>query len=111
MVDPERIGIIGSSGGWNVTSNLSFMNMPLLMMASEIETPVLLIHGSEAHSLVFSVAAFEAMTGVHIEGENKTVGNKELYLIPGAVHTNLYYDCGGVIPYDKMEKFFRDNLK
>ena len=111
---------VGGNGDWNVSSNLPFINMPLLQMAHEIDNPVLLIHGEKAHSRYFSEGAFEAMTGQKpaipetLEaGKNwsTVIGNKELYIIPGAVHTALYDDRAGVIPYDKMEAFFRENLK
>ncbi|MBQ6198825.1 MAG: alpha/beta hydrolase [Bacteroidales bacterium] len=103
---------VGGNGGWNVSSNLPFINMPLLQMAAEIDHPVLLIHGENAHSRYFSEGAFEAMTGVKPEpGKSTVVGNKELLIIPGAVHCDLYDDRAGVIPYDKMESFFKDNLK
>ena len=100
-----------SNDGWNVVGCQSFMNQPLLAWASEIETPVLLIHGEKAHSRYFSEYAFEKMTGVHVEGVSKTVGNKELMIIPGASHVDLYDDVAGVIPFDKIERFFTDNLK
>ena len=99
-----------STDGWNVTGCQSFLNQPLLAWAHEIETPVLLIHGEKAHSRYFSEYAFEKMTGVHVEAQSKTVGNKELMIIPGAVHTDLYDDKNGKIPYDKIEKFFNENL-
>ncbi len=105
----ERSG--NSTDGWNVTGCQSFLNQPLLAWAHEIENPVLLIHGEKAHSRYFSEYALEKMTGVHVEGENKTIGNKEIMIIPGAVHTDLYDDLNGKIPYDKMEKFFKENLK
>ena len=105
----ERSG--NSTDGWNVTGCQSFLNQPLLAWAHEIENPVLLIHGEKAHSRYFSEYAFEKMTGVHVDGERKTVGNKEIMIIPGAVHTDLYDDLNGKIPYDKMEKFFKENLK
>ncbi len=105
----ERSG--NSTDGWNVTGCQSFLNQPLLAWAHEIENPVLLIHGEKAHSRYFSEYAFEKMTGVHVDGENKTIGNKEIMIIPGAVHTDLYDDLNGKIPYDKMEKFFKENLK
>ena len=105
----ERSG--NSTDGWNVTGCQSFLNQPLLAWAHEIENPVLLIHGEKAHSRYFSEYAFEKMTGVHVEGENKTIGNKEIMIIPGAVHTDLYDDLNGKIPYDKMENFFKENLK
>ena len=101
----------GSNDGWNVTGCQSFLNQPLLAWAHEIETPVLLIHGEKAHSRYFSEYAFEKMTGKHVEGQSAVVGNKELMIIPGAVHTDLYDDKNGKIPYDKMEAFFNENLK
>ena len=114
----ERSG--NSTDGWNVIGCQSFLNQPLLAWAHEIESPVLLIHGEKAHSRYFSEYAFEKMTGKKAgisatleAGKNwsKTVGNKELYIIPDAVHTDLYDDKNGKIPYDKMEAFFRENLK
>lgn len=90
----------GSTTGGTVTSALDFMNMPLLTYADEIETPVLMIHGEKAHSRYFSEDAFKKLTG----------NNKELMIIPGAVHTDLYYKMD-VIPFDKMEAFFKNNLK
>ena len=90
-----------STDGWNITGTMSFMNQPLLDMAGEIKTPVLLIHGEKAHSRYFSEGAFAKLKGE----------NKELLIIPGAVHTDLYDDKAGVIPYDKMETFFKENLK
>lgn len=105
----ERSG--NSTDGWNVTGCQSFLNQPLLAFAAEIESPVLLIHGEKAHSRYFSEYAFEKMTGKHVEGQSAKVGNKELYIIPGASHVDLYDDVAGVIPYDKIERFFRENLK
>ena len=105
----ERSG--NSNDGWNVIGCQSFLNQPLLAWAHEIENPVLLIHGEKAHSRYFSEYAFEKMTGKHVEGESTTVGNKELLIIPGASHVDLYDDEAGVIPFDKMEQFFKENLK
>ena len=105
----ERSG--NSTDGWNIIGTQSFLNQPLLAFAHEIETPVLLIHGEKAHSRYFSEYAFEKMTGQHVEGESKTVGNKELLIIPGASHVDFYDDVAGVISYDKIEKFFATNLK
>ena len=90
-----------SNDGWNITGTMSFLNQPLLDMAGEIKTPVLLIHGEKAHSRYFSEGAFAKLKG----------DNKELLIISGAVHTDLYDDKAGVIPYDKMEAFFKENLK
>ena len=87
---------LNSNEGWNVTSTLPFLNMPLLQYSHEIRSAVLLIHGEKAHSCYFSRDAFEKLSG----------DNKELLIIPGAVHTDLY-DRLDVIPFDKMEAFFR----
>ncbi|MBR4613107.1 MAG: alpha/beta hydrolase [Kiritimatiellae bacterium] len=105
----ERSG--NSTDGWNVIGCQSFLNQPLLAWAHEIESPVLLIHGEKAHSRYFSEYAFEKMTGKNPDGKSITVGNKELMIIPDAVHTDLYDDKNNRIPYDKMEAFFRENLK
>ena len=105
----ERSG--NSTDGWNVTGCQSFLNQPLLAWAAEIENPVLLIHGERAHSRYFSEYAFEKMTGMHAEGKNAVAGNKELMIIPGASHVDLYDDVAGVIPYEKIETFFKANLK
>ena len=90
-----------STDGWNVTGCQSFLNQPLLAWAGEIENPVLLIHGEKAHSRYFSEYAYGLLTGK----------NKELMIIPGASHVDLYDDVAGVIPYDKIENFFKTNLK
>ncbi len=105
----ERSG--NSNDGWNVIGCQSFLNQPLLCWAHEIVNPVLLIHGEKAHSRYFSEYAFERMTGKHVVGESAIEGNKELMIIPGASHVDLYDDVAGVIPYDKMEAFFKENLK
>lgn len=91
---------LNSNGGWNTTSSLSFMNMPLLSYAGEIRNAVLVIHGEKAHSCYFSRDAFKKLKG----------DNKELMIIPGAVHTDLYDDVD-VIPFDKIAEFFDENLK
>ena len=105
----ERSG--NSNDGWNVTGCQSFLNQPLLAWAHEIESPVLLIHGEKAHSRYFSEYAFDKMTGTNPQGKSMSVGNKELMIIPGAVHTDLYDDKNGKIPYDKIEKFFAQYLR
>lgn len=92
---------LNSNGGWNVTSSLSFVNMPLLAYSNEIRSAVLLIHGEKAHSRYFSEDTFKRLTGT----------NKELLIIPGANHVDLYDDRAGVIPYDKMESFFNRYLQ
>ncbi|MCD8218543.1 MAG: alpha/beta hydrolase [Clostridiales bacterium] len=91
---------LNSNGGWNVTGCQSFLNMPILQYSQEIRNAVLVIHGEKAHSCYFSRDAFAKLTG----------DNKELMIIPGAVHTDLY-DRVDVIPFDKMESFFRNYLK
>lgn len=100
-----------STDGWNIIGTISFLNQPLLDMAGEIKTPVLLIHGEKAHSRYFSEYAFERMTGMHVVGESAKEGNKELLIIPGASHVDLYDDVAGVIPFDKIEDFFKENLQ
>lgn len=91
---------LNSNGGWNVTSALSFINTPLLTYSNEIRSAVLMIHGEKAHSLYFSQDAFKKLTG----------DNKELLIIPGASHVDLY-DRTDIIPFDKIEAFFRQYLK
>lgn len=92
---------LNSNGGWNVTSALSFMNMPLLAYSGEIRSAVLMIHGEKAHSRYFSEDAFKKLKG----------DNKELMIIPGASHVDLYDNQAGVIPFDKIEQFFQEHLK
>ena len=87
---------LNSNEGWNVTSTLPFLNMPILQYSQEIRSAVLLIHGEKAHSCYFSRDAFSKLTG----------DNKELMIIPDASHTDLY-DRMDVIPFDKMTEFFR----
>ena len=91
---------LNSNDGWNVTSSLSFLNMPILQYSDEIRSAVLLIHGEEEHSCYFSRDAYQKLRG----------DNKELMIIPGAVHTDLY-DQVNIIPFDKMEAFFKQYLK
>lgn len=91
---------LNSNDGWNKTSSLSFINMPILTYSNEIRSAVLMIHGEKAHSCYFSRDAFQKLTG----------DNKELLIIPGANHTDLY-DNLQVIPFDKIESFFREYLK
>lgn len=91
---------LNSNGGWNVTSSLSFMNMPILQYAGEIRSAVLLVHGEKAHSRYFSETAYGKLTG----------DNKELLIIPGASHTDLY-DQMDVIPFEKLKAFFGEHLK
>lgn len=89
------------NGSWATTSAISLVNMPILQWASENRTPALLIHGEKAHSRYFSEDAFKALG-------NK---DKELYIVPGASHVDLYDNKAGVIPYDKLASFFKSHLK
>ena len=96
---------LNSNDGWNVTSSLSFLNMPILRYSNEIRSAVLVIHGEKAHSCYFSKDAFADMVK-----DNPYAYNKELLIIPGAVHTDLY-DRKDIIPFDKIEQFFRAYLQ
>ena len=96
---------LNSNDGWNMTSSLSFINMPILQYSNEIRNAVLMIHGEKAHSCYFSKDAFKHMTE-----NSKYIDNKELMIIPNAVHTDLY-DKVDIIPFDKIEEFFKENLK
>ena len=92
---------LNSNNGWNKTSSLSFINMPLLTYSDEIRNAVLMIHGEKAHSRYFSEDTFKKLKG----------DNKELLIIPGASHVDLYDNQANVIPFDKIESFFRAYLK
>ena len=91
---------LNSNGGWNVTGCMSFLNQPILAYAEEIRSAVLVMHGEKAHSCYFSRDAFARLTG----------DNKELLLIPGAVHTDLH-DRTDIIPFGRLEAFFGKYLK
>lgn len=95
---------LNSNGGWNITSSLPFLNMTIMHYANEIRSAVLLVHGEKAHSCYFSRDTFENMTK-----DSRYVDNKELLIIPGAVHTDLY-DKTDIIPFEKMEGFFKKYL-
>ena len=93
---------LNSNGGWNVTASTSLLNTKLLAYAEEIQSAVMVLHGEKAHSRYFGEDAFKRLTG----------NNKELVIIPGASHTDLY--GGGknnVIPFDKLAEFFAKYLK
>lgn len=98
---------LNSNGGWNVTGCMSFLNQPILHYSNEIRSAILMMHGEKAHSCYFSRDAYAAM----LKG-NPVPENKELLIIPDAVHTDLY-DGGGknAIPFDKLEDFFKVYLK
>lgn len=90
---------LNSTDGWNITGSMSWLNLPLLQYIDQIRSAVLLVHGDRAHSCAYSRDVFRRLQG----------DNKELYLIPGAVHTDLY-DQTDIIPFDKIESFFRTYL-
>ena len=98
---------LNSNGGWNVIGCESFMNQPILKYSNEIRSAVLVMHGDAAHSCYFGKDAYADMVK-----DNKYTENKELLIIPGASHTDLY-DGGGkdAIPFDKLESFFTEYLK
>ena len=91
---------INSNGNWNTTASLALINMPILAYSDEIRNAVLMIHGEKAHSRYFSEDAFKKLKG----------DNKELYIVEGANHVDLY-DNLDKIPFDKIESFFRTYLK
>lgn len=96
---------LNSNEGWNTVGQMSFMNQPILKYSNEIRSAVLVMHGEKAHSFYFGKDAFDAMVR-----DSKYTVNKEFLVIPGAVHTDLY-DNLDVIPFDKMQKFFEENMK
>lgn len=98
---------LNSNGGWNMIGCMSFMNQPILKYSDEIRSAVLVMHGEKAHSCYFSRDAYADMVK-----DNPYADNKELLIIPDAVHTDLY-DGGGkdAIPFDKLERFFGKYLK
>lgn len=91
---------LNSNDGWNKTSSLSFINMPILSYCDEIRSAVLLIHGEKAHSRYFSEDTYKRLKG----------DNKRLHIIPGANHTDLY-DNLSVIPFDEIDKFMKEAMK
>lgn len=90
---------LNSNGGWNVIGTMSFLNQPICQYSDEIRSAVLMIHGEKAHSCYFSKDEFAKLTGE----------NKELLIIPDAVHTDLYDDLD-IIPFEKIENFFNQYL-
>lgn len=98
---------LNSNNGWNVIGCMSFLNQPILQYVNEIRSAVLVMHGEKAHSCYFSRDAYAAMVK-----DNPYTDNKELLIIPDAVHTDLY-DGGGkdTIPFDKLETFFNEYLQ
>lgn len=99
---------LNSNEGWNRTSNLPFLNLPLLSYIDEIENAVLLVHGEKAHSRYFSDDAFK-----RLENSDKADylhHNKNYIVVPGASHTDLY-DQVDIIPFDAIETFYKEYLK
>ena len=98
---------LNSNSGWNVIGCMSFINMPILQYGNEIRSAVMIVHGEKAHSCYFGRDAYENMTK-----DSKYTDNKELLIIEGASHTDLY-DGGEkkVIPFDKLEAFYNEYLK
>ena len=92
---------VGSNSAWTSTTPLSFVNMPILQYAAELRTPALVVHGEKAHSRYFSEDAFKAL------GSEK----KQLVIVPGASHVDLYDNVAGKIPFDTFEQFFKTNLQ
>ena len=92
---------VNSTTGWNTAMAPSFLNMPILQRAAELKAPALVVHGELAHSRYFGEEAFQSLGSK----------NKELYIVKGATHTDLYDDVANKIPYDKFEAFFKANLK
>lgn len=96
---------LNSNEGWNVIGTMSFMNQPILTYTNEIRNAVLIIHGEKAHSCYMSKDAYK-----HMIDNNKYTDNKELMIIPNTVHTDLY-DRKDIIPFDKIENFYKEYLK
>lgn len=98
---------LNSNGGWNKTSSLSLINMPILRYSNEIRSAVMVMHGDKAHSFYFGKDAYEDMIR-----DNPYADNKQLLVIEGATHTDLYDGgAGKVIPFDKLQAFFEEYLK
>ena len=96
---------LNSNNGWAIQTNTSMMNVRLLHYSNEIRSAVMIVHGDKAHSFYMGKDAYENMIK-----DSKYIDNKELVVIPGATHTDLY-DQKDKIPFDKIEKFLKDNLK
>lgn len=120
---------LNSNKGWNKTSALPWLNASFLKFTNEIDNAVLILHGEKAHSRYFGITAYENMTGekVALQGQDAnlqplneplaepfivTRGNKQLYIVPGATHCDLYDGGeGNYIPFDYIEQFYKENLK
>jgi hypothetical protein len=120
---------LNSNEGWNKTSVLPWLNAGFLKFTNEIDNAVLILHGEKAHSRYFGITAYENMTGAKVDMQGQddnlqplnaplaepfivTRDNKQLYIVPGATHCDLYDGGdGNYIPFDYIEKFYKDNLK
>ncbi len=91
---------LNSNGGWNVTSNLPFLNFKFFEYADELENAAMIVHGDQAHSFYFGKDAFAKLKG----------DNKEFVVIPGASHTDLY-DQKDIIPFGQIVEFFNKNFE
>ena len=96
---------LNSNGGWAVQSNTSMMNTKLFTYSNEIRNAVMIVHGENAHSCYMGKDAYNEMIK-----DSKYTDNKELVIVPGATHCDLY-DQKDIIPFDKIEKFLKENLK
>lgn len=96
---------LNSNDGWTVNTQTSLMNTRLFTYSGEIRSAVLMIHGEKAHSCYLSRDTYANMTQ-----NSQYADNKELMIIPGAVHTDLY-DRKDIIPFDRIQQFFEENLK
>ena len=96
---------MNSNSGWAIQTNTSMMNTRLFKYSNEIRNAVMIVHGDKAHSFYMGKDAYEDMVK-----DSKYSANKELLVIPGATHTDLY-DQKDKIPFAKIEKFIKDNLK
>jgi hypothetical protein len=96
---------LNSNGGWAIQTNTSMMNVRLLHYSNEIRSAVMIVHGENAHSCYMGKDAYSNMIK-----DSKYTNNKELVIVPNATHCDLY-DQKDIIPFDKIEKFLKDNLK
>ena len=96
---------LNSNNGWAIQTNTSMMNVRLFHYSNEIRNAVMIVHGDKAHSFYMGKDAYDNMIK-----DSKYTSNKEFLVVPGATHTDLY-DQKDIIPFDKIEKFLKDNLK
>ena len=96
---------LNSNGGWAIQTNTSMMNTRLFKYSNEIRNAVMIVHGEKAHSCYMGKDAYNDMIK-----DSKYTDNKELVIVPNATHCDLY-DQKDIIPFDKIEKFLKENLK